>query len=47
MSWWKSLAKWAAKQALAWGINPYLETRDGICKAFRPKNAIRPARSTP
>ena len=26
---------------------PYLETRDGICKAFRPKNAIRPARSTP
>ena len=26
---------------------PYPETRDGICKAFRPKNAIRPARSTP
>ena len=24
---------------------PYLETRDDVCKAFRPKNAIRPARS--
>ena len=23
---------------------PYLETNDAICKAFRPKNAIRPAR---
>jgi molybdopterin adenylyltransferase len=23
---------------------PYIETRDEICKAFRPKNAIRPAR---
>jgi molybdopterin adenylyltransferase len=23
---------------------PYMETRDGICKAFRPKTAIRPAR---
>ena len=23
---------------------PYMETRDEICKAFRPKNAIRPAR---
>lgn len=20
MSWWKSLAKWAAEQALAWGV---------------------------
>jgi len=24
---------------------PYLETDDGVCKAFRPKSAIRPARS--
>ena len=24
---------------------PYLETRDAVCKAFRPKNAVRPARS--
>ncbi len=23
---------------------PYLETDDGVCKAFRPKNAIRPAK---
>lgn len=23
---------------------PYLETRDEVCKAFRPKNAVRPAR---
>jgi molybdopterin adenylyltransferase len=23
---------------------PYMETRDEICKAFRPKAAIRPAR---
>lgn len=23
---------------------PYLETRDDVCKAFRPKNAVRPAR---
>jgi molybdopterin adenylyltransferase len=23
---------------------PYMETRDEICKAFRPKTAIRPAR---
>ncbi|MBM3386998.1 MAG: molybdopterin adenylyltransferase, partial [Betaproteobacteria bacterium] len=23
---------------------PYLETRDGVCKAFRPKTAIRPPR---
>ncbi|HEY8049278.1 MAG TPA: molybdopterin adenylyltransferase [Ramlibacter sp.] len=23
---------------------PYLETDDGVCKAFRPKSAIRPAR---
>jgi molybdopterin adenylyltransferase len=23
---------------------PYLETRDDVCKAFRPKSAIRPAR---
>jgi molybdopterin adenylyltransferase len=23
---------------------PYLETRETVCKAFRPKNAIRPAR---
>jgi molybdopterin adenylyltransferase len=23
---------------------PYMETRDEVCKAFRPKNAIRPAR---
>jgi molybdopterin adenylyltransferase len=23
---------------------PYLETRDEVCKAFRPKTAIRPAR---
>ena len=24
---------------------PYLETRDTVCKAFRPKSAIRPVRS--
>jgi molybdopterin adenylyltransferase len=24
---------------------PYLETDDSVCKAFRPKNAIRPART--
>jgi molybdopterin adenylyltransferase len=24
---------------------PYLETRENLCKAFRPKNAIRPART--
>ena len=24
---------------------PYLETRDEVCKAFRPKSAIRPARN--
>lgn len=24
---------------------PYLETREGVCKAFRPKTAIRPIRS--
>jgi molybdopterin adenylyltransferase len=24
---------------------PYLETNDGVCKAFRPKSAIRPART--
>lgn len=24
---------------------PYLETNDAVCKAFRPKSAIRPARS--
>jgi molybdopterin adenylyltransferase len=23
---------------------PYMETRDEVCKAFRPKSAIRPAR---
>jgi molybdopterin adenylyltransferase len=23
---------------------PYLETQDAVCKAFRPKNAVRPAR---
>jgi molybdopterin adenylyltransferase len=23
---------------------PYIETRDDVCKAFRPKSAIRPAR---
>ena len=23
---------------------PYLETHDAVCKAFRPKNAVRPAR---
>ena len=23
---------------------PYMETRDEVCKAFRPKTAIRPAR---
>lgn len=23
---------------------PYLETNDSVCKAFRPKNAVRPAR---
>jgi molybdopterin adenylyltransferase len=23
---------------------PYLETQDEVCKAFRPKNAVRPAR---
>ena len=26
---------------------PYLEARAEVCKAFRPKNAIRPAPSTP
>ncbi len=25
---------------------PYLETDDAVCKAFRPKNAIRPPRGT-
>ena len=25
---------------------PYLETRDEVCKAFRPKTAIRPPRTT-
>ena len=25
---------------------PYMETRDEVCKAFRPKNATRPARLT-
>jgi len=24
---------------------PYLETNDGVCKAFRPKSAIRPAKA--
>ena len=24
---------------------PYLETRDGVCKAFRPKNAVRAPRT--
>ena len=24
---------------------PYLETRDEVCKAYRPKNAVRPART--
>lgn len=24
---------------------PYMETNDGVCKAFRPKSAIRPART--
>ena len=24
---------------------PYFETRDEVCKAFRPKNAVRPART--
>ncbi|MGM9480095.1 molybdopterin adenylyltransferase [Roseateles sp. NT4] len=24
---------------------PYLETRDEVCKAFRPKSAVRPARA--
>jgi molybdopterin adenylyltransferase len=24
---------------------PYMETDDGVCKAFRPKSAIRPART--
>ena len=24
---------------------PYMETRDAFCKAFRPKNALRPARN--
>ncbi len=24
---------------------PYIETHDAVCKAFRPKNAVRPARS--
>jgi molybdopterin adenylyltransferase len=23
---------------------PYLETNDAVCKAFRPKSAVRPAR---
>ena len=23
---------------------PYLETDDAVCRAFRPKNAVRPAR---
>lgn len=26
---------------------PYLETHDEVCKAFRPKSAIRPPRGTP
>jgi molybdopterin adenylyltransferase len=26
---------------------PYMETRDNVCKAFRPKSAIRPAGSSP
>lgn len=26
---------------------PYLETHDEVCKAFRPKSAIRPSRGTP
>ena len=26
---------------------PYLETREAVVKAFRPKSAVRPARSTP
>ncbi|WP_422845902.1 molybdopterin adenylyltransferase [Acidovorax sp. M2(2025)] len=25
---------------------PYLETRDAVCKAFRPKSAVRPPRAT-
>ncbi|GIX23638.1 MAG: molybdopterin adenylyltransferase [Caldimonas manganoxidans] len=25
---------------------PYLETDEAVCKAFRPKNAVRPARAT-
>jgi molybdopterin adenylyltransferase len=24
---------------------PYIETHDGVCKAFRPKSALRPARA--
>ena len=24
---------------------PYIETHDAVCKAFRPKNAIRPSRA--
>jgi molybdopterin adenylyltransferase len=24
---------------------PYIETNDGVCKAFRPKSALRPART--
>ncbi|MBX3586774.1 MAG: molybdopterin adenylyltransferase [Ramlibacter sp.] len=34
--------------AVPYGVDliggPYLETRDEVCKAFRPKSAIRPAR---
>ncbi len=26
---------------------PYLETDDAVCKAFRPKSAVRPARAAP
>ena len=26
---------------------PYIETHEAVCKAFRPKSAIRPARSSP
>ena len=53
---WFSLSAWKASRAVA-GIfaavpycvdligGPYLETREDVCKAFRPKNAVRPARA--
>ena len=39
MSWWKSLAKWAAKQALAWGIKK-------VAEKPKPQPIKRPRRSS-